>query len=207
MSAIEESYDRIAEEYGRRIYDELKDKPLDRELLDRFAERVKGNGEVGDFGCGPGHVGRYLCDRGVPAFGLDLSPGMVEQARHLNPAMTFRTGNMLALEIDEISLAGIVAFYAIVNLPRETLPLAFCEMYRVLKPAGLLFLAFHVGNEMLNEDELWGMKISMNFYLLKTDEISRMLENAGFTVEEIIEREPYPEVEYQSRRAYIFARK
>jgi hypothetical protein len=26
-------------------------------------------------------------------------------------------------------------------------------------------------------------------------------------VEEIIEREPYPDVEHQSRRAYIFARK
>ena len=32
--------------------------------------------------------------------------------------------------------------------------------------------------------------------------------NAGFTVEEILEREPYaPEVEYQSRRAYAWAHK
>jgi hypothetical protein len=34
------------------------------------------------------------------------------------------------------------------------------------------------------------------------------LETAGLVVEEVIEREPYaPEVEYQSPRAYIFARK
>ncbi len=34
------------------------------------------------------------------------------------------------------------------------------------------------------------------------------MEAAGFAIEEVIEREPYaPEVEYQSRRAYIFARK
>jgi hypothetical protein len=34
------------------------------------------------------------------------------------------------------------------------------------------------------------------------------LEAAGFTTEEVVEREPYaPEVEHQSRRAYIFARK
>jgi hypothetical protein len=39
-------------------------------------------------------------------------------------------------------------------------------------------------------------------------EIHRSLEVAGFGIQEIIEREPYaPDVEYQSRRAYVFARK
>ena len=33
------------------------------------------------------------------------------------------------------------------------------------------------------------------------------LTTAGFEVEETIERDPYPDVEHQSRRAYIFARK
>jgi hypothetical protein len=33
------------------------------------------------------------------------------------------------------------------------------------------------------------------------------LREAGFALEEIVERDPYPDVEYQSRRAYIFARK
>jgi hypothetical protein len=38
--------------------------------------------------------------------------------------------------------------------------------------------------------------------------IRAYMEAAGFAIEEIIERDPYsPEVEHQSRRAYIFARK
>jgi hypothetical protein len=38
--------------------------------------------------------------------------------------------------------------------------------------------------------------------------IQRELEAAGLIIEDVVEREPYaPEVEYQSRRAYIFARK
>ena len=32
-------------------------------------------------------------------------------------------------------------------------------------------------------------------------------ERSGFDVEEIVEREPYPDVEHQSRRCYVFARK
>ena len=36
----------------------------------------------------------------------------------------------------------------------------------------------------------------------------RELEAAGLVVEDVIERKPYaPDVEYQSRRAYVFARK
>lgn len=207
-NSIRESYDRLAEEYARRIADELRHKPLDRELLDRFAREIKGLGEVCDMGCGPGHVARYLRDAGASVFGLDLSPGMLEQARKLNPDIPFRQGNMLSLDLPDGSLSGITAFYAIVNLPKESLPAVFCEMARVLQPRGLLLLAFHTGDEVLHEDELWGKKISMDFFLLPVAEISRHLEGAGFTVEEVIEREPYaPEVEYQSRRAYVFARK
>jgi hypothetical protein len=48
----------------------------------------------------------------------------------------------------------------------------------------------------------------MDFFLFQPSEIRGYLEAAGLTVEEIMEREPYaPEVEYQSTRAYIFARK
>jgi hypothetical protein len=47
----------------------------------------------------------------------------------------------------------------------------------------------------------------MDFFFFQTSEIKLDLEAAGLAIEEIIEREPYPEVEYPSRRAYIFARK
>jgi len=37
--------------------------------------------------------------------------------------------------------------------------------------------------------------------------MKEFLSAAGFTLEEAIERDPYPGAEYESRRAYIFARK
>ena len=114
----------------------------------------------------------------------------------------------MALDLQDATLAGITAFYAIVNIPKESLHLVFLEMERVLQPGGLLLLAFHTGDEMLHEEELWGRPISMDFFLLQPSAIRRYIEDAGLAIEEVIEREPYaPEVEYQSRRAYIFARK
>ncbi|HEY1965577.1 MAG TPA: class I SAM-dependent methyltransferase [Acidobacteriaceae bacterium] len=208
LRTIEESYDRIADEYARHIYTELQHKPLDRELLTRIAARIKGKGDVCDMGCGPGHVARHLHDAGATVFGLDLSAGMLQQARELNPDIAFRHGNMLALDLPDASLAGITAFYAVVNLPKASLPQVFREMARVLQPDGLLLLGHHVGDETLHRDAWWERPISMDFHCLQPLAVKRDLEAAGLVVEEIVEREPYaPEVEHQTRRAYIFARK
>jgi SAM-dependent methyltransferase len=204
---IRDNYDRIAGEYARRIYGELTHKPLDRQLLDRFAAATAGPGQVCDMGCGPGHVARYLHDAGARAFGLDVSPAMIEQARQLNPGMEFRQGNMLALDLESDALAGITAFYATVNLPSALLPGVFREMHRVLEPGGLLLLAFHIGEETRHVTDMWGCAVTLDFYFFPPAEIRRLLAEAGFTIEETIERDPYPEVEHQSRRAYIFARK
>ncbi|MFD7099514.1 methyltransferase domain-containing protein [Streptomyces xanthophaeus] len=52
-------------------------------MLDVFAETVRadGIGPVADLGCGPGKVTAHLAARGVPMFGVDLSPAMVGLAR------------------------------------------------------------------------------------------------------------------------------
>jgi SAM-dependent methyltransferase len=207
VETLRENYDRLAKEYANRLFHELEHKPLDRELLDRFAEQTRGRGEVCDLGCGPGHVARYLRDANVSVFGLDLSPGMLEEACRLNSDIPFREGNMLSLDIPTGTLAGIAAFYAIVNIPKELLKFVFQEMARVLKPDGLLLIAFHVGNDVVCPEELWGVPIKMSFFFFETAHIRQDVEMAGLTVHEVIEREPYPEVEYPSRRAYILARK
>src|ERR1700730_3258094 len=141
--SIRESYDGVADEYAVRVFNELQHKPLDRELLNRFAAEMAGRGTVCDMGCGPGHVARYLRDVGISVFGLDLSPRMTEQARRLNPDISFREGNMMGLGLEDRTLAGITAFYAIVNIPKESLPLVFRGMRRGLQPGGQLLLAFH----------------------------------------------------------------
>lgn len=208
LDPVRASYDRAAEEYARHLFDELRHKPLDCQLLDRLAERVGTSGLVCDVGCGPGQVARYLHNRGLSVCGIDLSLSMLETARRLNPDIEFLTGDICRLDTTDCAYAGIAAFYAIVNLSPAELHLAFEEMYRVLRPSGWLLLSFHIGDEAVHVDDLWGCPVNLDFYFFPTQQVRSFLEAAGFKIEEVIEREPYsPEVEYQSRRAYIFAQK
>ena len=206
---VQSGYDAIADEYAHRIYDELRHKPRDRELLDRFAESVRDRGMACDLGCGPGQVARYLQGRGIQVCGVDLSDGMLQRATQLNPGIDFHRGDMRALPFAEHAWAGIAAFYAIVNLSKAEVALAVREMWRVLQPSGQLLLAFHLGEDVQQlEEDVWGCGVSLEFTFFRAATVLGYMREAGFEIDEVIERDPYaPHIEYQSRRAYIFAHK
>ncbi len=204
--ATQSSYDRIAFRYAEALFDELSRKPFDRLLLDTFADRVREHGEVWDIGCGPGHVGRYLHERGIPVSGLDLSEGMIACARQLNPDMPFRQGSMLALDLPADSLGGIVCFYAIIHLRRYEAVAALREFWRVVRPGGYILLAFHGGEGEIHSTEMMGEPVDVTATLFEGDEMARYAHDAGFIDVDVQERPPY-EFEYQSRRVYLTARK
>ncbi|MGA9995389.1 MAG: methyltransferase domain-containing protein [Pyrinomonadaceae bacterium] len=206
---LQNSYDRVAADYAVQFRGEMEQKPFDRKMLDWLAEKVGGSGVICDMGCGPGQIARYLHDQGVKVCGVDLSPEMVRQAQQLNPEIPFQRGDMLALsEVADNSFGGIAAFYSIVHIPRPQVVKALRELKRALRPGGVLLLTFHIGQEIKHLDEWWGKEVSLDFLFFETEEMKGYLKAAGFEMEEVIERDPYPEsVEYPSRRAYIFAKK
>lgn len=198
-------YDRLAAEYARRLGDELDRKPLECQLLDRFAARIAGR--VCDLGCGPGQVARYLHDRGTAVLGLDLSQAMVAEARRLHPALPFAQADMRALPLADGALGGIAAFYNLIHIPRDEMAGTLRELWRVVRPGGRLLVGFHQGRETVHVEALWDVPIAIDFVFFEPREMADYLEGAGFTVEDVIERAPYPEIEAQTRRAYILARR
>ena len=209
MKGLREGYDRVAADYAAEFADEMEQKPFDRKMLDWLAEKVAGLGPICDMGCGPGQVARYLHGRGFEACGVDLSAEMVRHARALNPDLPFQQGDMLALSsVPDETYGGVAAFYSLIHVPRPRVVDALRELRRVLRQGGALLVTFHIGRETLHKDEFFGQEVSIDFHFFESAEMKEYLATAAFDLEETIERDPYPPaVEYQSRRAYIFARK
>ena len=149
------AYDAVAARYAGRFLHELDTKPFDQDLLTRFAtvltanRRAHGTGVICDLGCGPGHVGAFLAERGARVVGIDHSRGMVTQARLHYPTMPVGQGDMAALGLLDGSLAGIVCFYALIHIPRAQVPDVLHELHRVLTVGGALLVAVHGGEGLL----------------------------------------------------------
>jgi SAM-dependent methyltransferase len=112
---------------------------------------------------------------------------------------------MRTLDLPDGALAGIVAFYSLIHIGEPEMGATLRELRRVLAPGGLLLVAFHIGEETVHRDELWGHPVSLDFrFLMPSPMVARLIE-AGFVVLERVEREPYPEVEHSSRRCYLLA--
>ncbi|MFE6865941.1 class I SAM-dependent methyltransferase [Kitasatospora sp. NPDC057692] len=199
------SYDAVAEEYRERVGDELGFKVMDRALLGVVVEEAAG-GTVADLGCGPGHVTGWLAGQGVAAVGVDLSPAMVAVARRDHHAAEFRVGDLLGLPAADGEFAAAVALYSVIHLEPEELRPAFEEMRRVLRPGGVLLVAFHLGTGVRRLDEWWGHRVDVDFHFLETEAVAGLLASAGFTVTARLERGPYPQ-EAQTRRGYLVARR
>ena len=203
---VRESYDSAARAYAGHLAAELSNKPLDRHLLNRFAEATRGRGLVADIGCGPGHVAKYLYDQGVTVVGIDLSPEMIKCAASLNPGIEFSVGDMRKLSLPDAGLAGLVAFYSIVHFEPAELNGIMLELGRVLVPGGLALVSFHIGEQLVHVDDLFGAPVNLDFRFHAPGTVIEALRSAHFTVIEHVEREPYEGAEFQTRRCYLLAR-
>jgi SAM-dependent methyltransferase len=202
-----ESYDRVAAAYVQRFQHELDYKPFDRKILELLVEKVGTKGPICDMGCGPGHIAAYVHQLGAAACGIDLSAQMVAEAQRLHPDIPFQQGDMLGLKAVELgAFGGVAAFYSIIHIPRPQVVDALRELKRVLRQDGRLLVTFHIGSEIRHLDTFFEQPVNLDFAFFETQEMKDYVQAAGLTLEEVIERDPYPE-EVQTRRAYLFARK
>ncbi|MGW0704030.1 class I SAM-dependent methyltransferase [Streptomyces sp. NPDC002867] len=197
------SYDAIAADYADMFRADLEAKPLDRATLTAFAELVEGR--VVEVGSGPGETTAYLDGRGVDISGIDLSPAMVALARRTFPGLRFDEGSMTALDLDDGSLGGLVAWYSVIHVPPAQRPAVYAEFHRVLAPGGYLLMGFQVGHEPVRHTEGFGHEISLDFHRLMPEQVAEQLESAGFEVRARMVREAEPGE--KTPQAHLLARR
>ncbi|MFE9378136.1 class I SAM-dependent methyltransferase [Streptomyces sp. NPDC006855] len=187
LNEIRQSYDTVAADYARCVKDPGALDPVSRAVLSAFAELVtsSGLGPTADVGCGPGKVTAYLTGLGVSAFGVDLSPKMIELARAAHPDLRFDVGSMSALAAGDGELGGVLAYYSTHHLPPAELPAVYGEFHRTLAPGGRLLLVTRVGEEGRRRRTYGygdGDPAPFDSYRLPADRIAGLLEQAGFAI-------------------------
>lgn len=206
--ATRRSYDRVAVRYAAEIGGELAGKPLDRALLNAFAEMV--DGPVLDVGGGPGHVADYLVQRGVAVVSTDISLTMCGLATQAGlPAVG---ADMAALPFGSDVVGGIVCLYAVIHLDAAQRAAAYASFRRVLRPGGIGLIAFHTREADIPEggeatvSSWWDEPVALTFRFLDPSAESQALVAAGFELMARLDRTPGLG-EHASERSYLMVRR
>ena len=77
----------------------------------------------------------------------------------------------------------------------------------MLKNGGQFLFSFHVGNEMVHFDKAKDIDVDIDLYFFQTDTIVELLHQTGFGIIDALERRPDEDVEYSSKRGYVWAKK
>ena len=136
------SYDEYAETYGRCIV------PLAGPLADHLCDRagLRRADSVLDVGCGTGVATRAAAGRVGEVgsvLGVDLSRGMLAEARRTGGAARYEVMDAEALDLAEGSFDAVISLCAVIHFP--DIGRAIGEMHRVLRPGGRLAIAFGHG--------------------------------------------------------------
>lgn len=133
--------------------------------------------------CGPGEVTAYLHELGIDAFGIDLSPGMVEVARCEHPGLRFEVGSMTDLDLPVASVTGLLAWQSLIHVPDGEVPTVLAHFHRALRPGGPLQLLFHVGDEAwLKTEGYGGYPMRVHIHPRRPDRVACWLRDAGFEI-------------------------
>ena len=195
----------VAPRYLELYRDELSGKPYDQETLKKFAATLGPNALVCDAGCGPcGHINRVLADAGAKVVGIDISPKCVDLARQEQPSLQFEVMDMGAMDFDNDSFDGLIAYYSLHYQAKSKLGNVVKEFARVLRPNGRLLIAAKAG-----EQEGWiadplGSGEQVFWSEFTCEELQSLVVQNGFQIEHCAVREPLPS-EISVRRIYVTA--
>jgi uncharacterized protein YceH (UPF0502 family) len=204
---VRATYGAIAADYADQFATELEDLPFERWLLDRVAAEA-GSRPVVDAGCGPGHVTAYLAAASADAYGIDLTPEMVEQARARFPGVRYDVGDLTRLirPVNADGWGAVLGWYSLIHLAGSEFPAAVAALARPLAPGGVLVLAGHAGHQVRRVTSWLGHDVNLDAVLHDPADVVAAITAAGLQHIEWYVRGPIQARQETTDRFYVMAR-
>ena len=186
------AYDEVANTYADRFRTTEPELPLELAMVEHFASVLSGSRRVLDAGCGAGRMLPLLAELGCVAEGVDLSPEMVRRARADHPEFATQVASITDLPFEDSSFDGVFSWYSTIHGDDEALATAVSEFRRVLRPGGLVLVAFQSGSGVQDVSEAYrrqGHDVVLVRYRRTLDQVSDALGSAGFSEMARLERQ------------------
>jgi SAM-dependent methyltransferase len=146
------TYDAIA----LRFLENARDRSGGNPWIERFATGLPAGALVVDLGAGPGIDAFELRRRGLRAFSLDFSMGMLRAGVEDYPGPRLQ-GDARRLPFRAGALAGIWASASLLHLARPDAVQALEDAHRALAPSGRLLVTVKQGHGCETETTRYGM--------------------------------------------------
>lgn len=175
-------YDQNAKQYADLSY-----KVTPKDLIKKFIELLPQNPKILDAGCGAGKDSKVFNELGIGVTGIDLSKGLINEAKRRNPTVNFIEGNFLNTPFNNNYFDGIWAHASLVHLETiNNVKKALNEFYRVLKVGGILhiYVKAQVGKNKTEVVKDTLSKHNRFFRYYTEDELEKLL-NENFKIIEI----------------------
>lgn len=174
---MSEPFDEIAERYDEAASDREGQLAAGRWLLDELPRP----GRVLDLGCGSGlPTARQLTDAGVEVIGVDTSVRMLELARRNVPEAEFHQADLRALPDAVGTVDAVVAFFALLMLPRSQWRDTLAALRTRLHGPKLLVLGMVEGD--LDDVPIEFLGVPVRVSAASSTGLSEMVSAAGYSV-------------------------
>jgi 2-polyprenyl-3-methyl-5-hydroxy-6-metoxy-1,4-benzoquinol methylase len=177
FSSTLSSYNQYAPQFVQHF-----EQKLDTTELDKFLEMIPRGGSVLDAGCGSARDTAYMIKQGYNAQGIDLSEGLLAEAKKLHPEVPTQLMSLTDMKFSQDSFDGIWTNATLLHIERKDVPQILKNFYTFLKPNGVLFVRTKEGEGEGPQPVPFDPTLTRWFTFFTDRELTKMIEDAGFDV-------------------------